>query len=324
MDSANLALAFDPADPADPAAEVPAAPPAILRGTARGLEMVIDARARPEAIVAALTERLDEAPGFFRGSDVRVAVEDGPLPAGCLGLLDALAARFELRLVEVGAARPRDAREAVPVPNLAAGSAPSPAGDFEDEAPTRSGLAAAAVLPRPPVLPLDGAASPPVVLAESELTALVELPAPAAESFEEPTRTAVPIALAATPEPPAGADDGGPRLVLGPVRSGVILEHVGHVIVFGDVNPGAEVRASGNIIVLGRLRGTAHAGIGQDVGFILALRLEPQQLRIGRMVARAADSDAAAAETEIAYPAGDQIVVERYAGKLPRNLATSL
>ena len=27
----------------------------------------------------------------------------------------------------------------------------------------------------------------------------------------------------------------GPRLVIGPVRSGVILDHVGHVIVFGDV-----------------------------------------------------------------------------------------
>jgi septum site-determining protein MinC len=112
------------------------------------------------------------------------------------------------------------------------------------------------------------------------------------------------------------------------VRSGVILDHAGHVIVFGDVNPGAEVRATGNIVVLGRLRGTAHAGIGQDVGFILALRLEPQQLRIGRQVARAADSDTPGTEPEIAYGTPDgnniSIIVERYTGKLPRNLATSI
>ncbi|MDQ3368027.1 MAG: hypothetical protein M3680_21590, partial [Myxococcota bacterium] len=114
------------------------------------------------------------------------------------------------------------------------------------------------------------------------------------------------------------------RLVVGPVRSGVILEHAGTIIVFGDVNPGAEVRAEGNIIVLGRLRGTAHAGIGQEVGFILALQLQPQQLRIGRAVARSADSDAPGRETEIAYGTGDGIVVERYLGRLPRNLATSI
>jgi septum formation inhibitor MinC len=81
--------------------------------------------------------------------------------------------------------------------------------------------------------------------------------------------------------------------------------------------------------VLGRLRGTAHAGIGRDVGFILALRLEPQQLRVGRKVARAGDSDTPAQEAEIAYltsssGSGDQIVVERFTGKLPRNLATSI
>jgi septum site-determining protein MinC len=167
----------------------------------------------------------------------------------------------------------------------------------------------------------DGAE--PVMLAQAELTEVVAFVDPAELSFDEPTQTAVPRMLAATPELVEPSAE-GPRLVIGPVRSGVILEHVGHVIVFGDVNPGAEVRASGNIVVLGRLRGTAHAGIGQDVGFIVALRLEPQQLRISRMVARAADSDAAPTEAEIAYANGDQIVVERYLGKLPRNLATSL
>jgi septum site-determining protein MinC len=108
------------------------------------------------------------------------------------------------------------------------------------------------------------------------------------------------------------------------VRSGVILEHRGHLIIFGDVNPGAEVRAEGSIVVLGRLRGTAHAGIGATGGFILALRLEPQQLRIGRMVARAGDSDTPSTDAEIAYVTGESIVVERYQGRLPRSLAASI
>jgi septum site-determining protein MinC len=113
--------------------------------------------------------------------------------------------------------------------------------------------------------------------------------------------------------------------VLGPVRSGVILEHRGHLIVFGDVNPGAEIRAEGNIVVLGRLRGTAHAGIGNEAGgFILALRLEPQQLRIGRSVARANDNDAPAQLPEIAHMTGGAIIVERYQGRLPSGLAASI
>jgi septum site-determining protein MinC len=137
----------------------------------------------------------------------------------------------------------------------------------------------------------------------------------AIEDFaEQPTHAALPI-----PQLPEGT-----RLVVGPVRSGVILDHSGNLIVFGDVNPGAEVRATGNIVVLGRLRGTAHAAIGTDTGFILALRLEPQQLRIGRRVARAADNDTGSNDAEIAYATGEQMVVERYQGRLPRNLATSI
>ena len=106
------------------------------------------------------------------------------------------------------------------------------------------------------------------------------------------------------------------------MRSGVILDHPGNLVVVGDVNPGAEVRAGGNIVILGRLRGIAHAGIGREHGFILALRLEPQQLRIGRLAARS--PDAASSGTEIAYVTDRNIVVESYAGKLPLGLAAGI
>jgi septum formation inhibitor MinC len=308
-----------------------APPAAILRGTARGLEVVVDSTAALADITAAMVRRLDEAPGFFKGSDLRVRVDQGKLPAGYLARLDELAVSYDLRIVEVTSAKldkePKSKTptlsaadaDAVPVVGLAAGSAPSPA--FEDEAPTNSNAKVAGPLPVPADL------AEPVMLADSDLELAEDLPSPDAvgtpETFDEPTQTVAPVQLAASPELPQRHEP-GTRTVMGPVRSGVILEHFGHLIIFGDINPGAEVRASGNIVVLGRLRGTAHAGIGQEVGFILALRLEPQQLRIGRQVARAADSDTPASEPELAYGTGDSIIVERYQGKLPRNLATSI
>jgi septum site-determining protein MinC len=306
MDSSTAALALEDTDIG------PVGPAALLRGTARGLEMVVDARASAAAMITALEKRLGEAPAFFRGSDVRVQVEAGPLASGCLAQLDDLAMRFELRIIEVVAVKPAPVAvpEALPSkPNMAHGSAPNP---FEEEAPTI--LAAAATIA---AIEYPKSAEP-MMLADTELTELE----PIGESFDEPTQTSIPRTLAATAETELATE--GTRLFVGPVRSGVIMDHEGHLVVFGDVNPGAEVRATGNIVVLGRLRGTAHAGIGQDMGFILALRLEPQQLRIGRMVVRAPDSDTPASEAEIAYATGESIVVERYQGRLPRNLATSI
>lgn len=301
------------AEPEAPAAPRPAA---LLRGGARGLEFLIWGRATVEAIAAALCTRLAEAPAFFRGNSVRVRVEDGPLPPGCLGRLDDIAARFELRILEVGPAKTaRTEPEAAP--QLAAGS---------------SGIAS----------PLSTADTAPVTTTElpreaspdaSAAPATPAVPAP-------PTLVAVPLAAepsaaAAEPTAPAAAEPmaqellerlppGETRIVVGPVRSGVILDHPGNLVVVGDVNPGAEVRAERNIIVLGRLRGIAHAGIGRSYGFILALKLEPQQLRIARQVARAGDADGPAAAAEIAYVTSNKIVVERYAGKLPLGLGNSM
>lgn len=317
-------------DEASAAAE---GPTALLRGTSRGLEMVVDGRAPVDTVIDTLSARLDEAPAFWKGSNVRIAVEHGPLPAGCLAKLDELAVRFALSIVEVGAAK---AKDPVPKPNLAAGSGPNADGPgamaragsqgendstFGDEEPTGT-IKPAALLSQ---LATSGLAdkADPVELAPTELTEMLEVAEAVAEfAVEEPTQNKAPLSLAAMPEIPAPTE--GTRLVIGPVRSGVILEHEGHLFIFGDVNPGAEVRATGNIIVLGRLRGTAHAAIGQDVGFILALRLEPQQLRIGRRVTRAGDDATPPSDAEIAYIAGDAIVVERYTGKLPKNLATSI
>jgi septum site-determining protein MinC len=116
----------------------------------------------------------------------------------------------------------------------------------------------------------------------------------------------------AAAEPAAPA----PQLVIGPIRSGIVLESLGHVIVLGDVNPGAEIRAIGSVIVMGALRGVAHAGCQGGPGVIIALRLAPQQLRVGELIARAGDGGQARG-AEIAYAADGRIIVEDYQGKLP-------
>ncbi|MEZ4362901.1 MAG: septum site-determining protein MinC [Kofleriaceae bacterium] len=162
--------------------------------------------------------------------------------------------------------------------------------------------------------------------ASAAVSAPVSAPAAPVEDTATPQGSAAHPAGsgAVAAELAAALPAGDTRIVVGPVRSGVILEHHGNLVVVGDVNPGAEVRAERNIIVLGRLRGIAHAGIGRDHGFILALKLEPQQLRIARQVARAGDADGPVAAAEIAYVTSNTIVVERYAGKLPLGLANSM
>ena len=277
----------------DPAAR----PAAVLKGGTRGLEFLIDGRAKIDAIAAALCTRLAEAPAFFRGNSVRIRVEDGPLPPGCLARIDDIATRFELRIIEVSAAKPAKAdSEAMAQPALANGSTP------------------VAV----PITPAVEEVAAPATTAPAPAKAAAAPEAASSEASAPAASATVAAAAAALPA------DGDTRIVIGPVRSGVILDHPGNLIVIGDVNPGAEVRAERNIIVLGRLRGIAHAGIGRTYGFILALALEPQQLRIARQVARAGDADGPVAAAEIAYVTSNKIVVERYAGKLPLGLANSM
>ncbi|MCX5741789.1 MAG: hypothetical protein NT062_04725 [Proteobacteria bacterium] len=328
-----------------PSTDLAARPVAVLRGTARGLEIHVAGGAELDPMCDAIMTRLAEAPGFFRNSDVRVRVDD-VLPRGALARLDAIAEQFELRIVEIGASRAK--LDAVPRAHLAAGSAPASLGDDEittqGPPPTPSRAAEAALevaapdLTAPELAVSEPAApelvvSPPAVVAAASVATTSGVVAPVID----PTLVTIAAEIAAAPaplereqtKPVARAqlaellDEPRTKVVVGPIRSGVILSHPGHIVVFGDVNPGAEVRAEGNIIVLGRLRGTAHAGIGGATAFILALRLEPQQLRIGRQVARAGD-DAAGAECEIAHVVGEAITVEHYLGKLPRNLAASL
>lgn len=76
----------------------------------------------------------------------------------------------------------------------------------------------------------------------------------------------------------------------GNLRSGQVLEVETSVVVIGDVNVGAKVVSKGNIIIIGNLKGNAFAGAGGNKdAFVLALGMEPIQIRIADFIARAPD-----------------------------------
>ncbi len=76
----------------------------------------------------------------------------------------------------------------------------------------------------------------------------------------------------------------------GILRSGASLEFETSVIIIGDVNHGARVVSKGNIIVLGALKGNAFAGAtGNTNSFVVALDMNPTQIRIADTIARSPD-----------------------------------
>jgi septum site-determining protein MinC len=86
------------------------------------------------------------------------------------------------------------------------------------------------------------------------------------------------------------------------LRSGADIQHNGTVIILGDVNPGSAITAEGDIIVWGRLHGVAHAGSkGNTRCLIMALKMEPTQLRIADFVARAPETPPTQYYPEVAY-----------------------
>jgi septum site-determining protein MinC len=96
------------------------------------------------------------------------------------------------------------------------------------------------------------------------------------------------------------------------LRSGGEVRHPGSVVIVGDVNPGSTIVADGSILVWGRLRGIAHAGASGDrKGQIMALQMEPTQLRIADQVARAPAKAPTQFYPEVAYIGFEGIRITR-------------
>lgn len=101
----------------------------------------------------------------------------------------------------------------------------------------------------------------------------------------------------------------------GNLRSGQVLESETSIIIIGDVKPGAKVVSKGNIIVLGFLKGNAFAGAsGNENAFVLALDMNPVQIRIADIIARSPDSpqQKKEKETKVAYIEDGNIYIEPF------------
>ncbi len=99
----------------------------------------------------------------------------------------------------------------------------------------------------------------------------------------------------------------------GNLRSGQVLDVETSIIVIGDVKAGAKVISKGNVIILGSLKGNVYAGSsGNQNAFVVALEMEPMQIRIGDTIARAPDrpKKKQAKETKIAFWEDGNIYIE--------------
>lgn len=115
-------------------------------------------------------------------------------------------------------------------------------------------------------------------------------------------------------------DSSNGQFYKGNLRSGQVLETETSIIIVGDVNQGATVTSKGNIIVLGALLGNVYAGAGGNKNaFVMALELEPVQIRIADTIARAPDKVGKALwkrekekskEPKIAFRSGENIFIE--------------
>ena len=115
-------------------------------------------------------------------------------------------------------------------------------------------------------------------------------------------------------------DSSNGQFYKGNLRSGQVLETETSIIILGDVNQGATITSKGNIIVLGALLGNVYAGAGgNENAFVMALDLDPVQIRIADTIARAPDKvgkmlwkreKEQTKEPKIAFRSGDNIFIE--------------
>lgn len=99
----------------------------------------------------------------------------------------------------------------------------------------------------------------------------------------------------------------------GNLRSGQVLDVETSIIVLGDVNNGAKVISKGNVIILGTLKGNVFAGAsGNERAFVVALDMNPIQIRIADIIARAPDrpSREKTKEAKIAFVENGNIYIE--------------
>lgn len=127
------------------------------------------------------------------------------------------------------------------------------------------------------------------------------------EKQEEAFKRALEKNRAAAPDASTG------QFFKGNLRSGQVLDVETSIIIIGDVKAGAKVVSRGNVIILGSLKGNVYAGSsGNENAFVVALDMDPMQIRIADTIARSPDKRVKSRkkETKIAFLEEGNIYIE--------------
>lgn len=109
----------------------------------------------------------------------------------------------------------------------------------------------------------------------------------------------------------------------GTLRSGQEIITESSIIIMGNVHYGASIVAKGNVIVIGKLNGCVHAGKdGNQASFVVALNMNPTQMRIGNVIGRSPDkkSKKLINTPQIAYIEDERIIIENINRNIYENL----
>ena len=77
--------------------------PVTLRGTGRGLEIVIEEGPPLYEVIAELEARIQQSPGFFAGAEATIWLGGRALPPGGLAHLKAVTDRYHIKIAELRA-----------------------------------------------------------------------------------------------------------------------------------------------------------------------------------------------------------------------------
>jgi septum site-determining protein MinC len=252
---------------------------ALIRGRGLGLELMM-AGSDFDSALAELRSKLEERPGFYRGSPATAVV--GPVAPSDAQLeeLRTLLVAFEIEFRGVEQAGEELARRRAMRPKRETHLSDSAKSLVADFAGARADIAERRKR------------------GETSVRRVVQQAKP-----ELPLVT-VPAAAALAPPPP------GTHYHVGTLRGGQALHNVGNIVVVGDVNPGTELVATGDIIVFGRLLGVAHAGAqGDETARVYALALQATQLRIASCIAVDEETRSVNSEPEVAFVKEGRIVI---------------
>jgi septum site-determining protein MinC len=274
----------------------------VLRGTKTGLEFIFTQETFGDAVTE-LTGRMEERPGFYRGSRATAQFID-LVPSG-----EALANFLESVRgwgIELSGVYGEEALAELALFHGLEylGAPPKPAvANLERKRAARS-LREVELTDRARSLDADfEGARNEIALRRARGEASVRRPDFAALNGKARPAAAVPEAALEPPSVPATLYHRGT------VRGGQSLQQIGNIVIAGDVNPGAELVASGDILVFGALRGTAHAGAqGDATARVFALELVPTQLRIATFIA-AGETGRRAEKPEVAFVKDDAIAI---------------